>query len=127
MRKRSVAVRYSFAGGFVVALIACGTAIDPNAPASHCSPSCTGSSVCELAYGSPADVMHCPWDEPVDCDPTDASLGNCPPCITGAFCQAVPDCSPDDCQCILDHVCPPNGGKCTQTSSGHLDFFCHRS
>ena len=120
-------VRYAVAVGLVIAMIACGTAIDPNAPTSHCSPGCTGSSVCEIAYGAPADIMHCPSTVPVDCDPYDASVANCPPCITGAFCQPQADCSPDDCKCILAHACPPNGGQCTQTSSGRLDFFCYPS
>lgn len=109
--------------GFVIALIACGKSIDPNASTSHCVPECTGTTMCQVAYQ--ATGIQCAGEAPVDCGSFDASVTHCPPCIVGASCEDVPECSPDDCNCVLAHRCPSvQGGQCIQTSSGHFDYFC---
>ena len=122
-------LRRLIAVGFVVALIACGKEIDPYAPKSRCDPGCTGSKLCEFGYAHLGP--QCP-DAPIDCGSFDASVVHCPPCFTGGSCVAEPECSPDDCDCVLAHRCPTDSkgaplGKCTQTSSGRVDFFCYQT
>lgn len=135
MNKRCSFARHTLAVGFVTTLIACGKSIDSNAPGSRCSPGCTGSDVCEISYQRITLNNKC-GSPPVECNLVDGSLPSCDPitfhaCITGASCVAVPDCSPDDCNCILKAHCYDGNvwgnGSCWPTSSGAVDFYCAQS
>ena len=110
--------------GFVIALIACGKAIDPNAPPGHCVSGCPSNEVCQPEF----EFMgaQCPAD-PEDCPNFDASVPHCPPCFTGGTCVTSSGCSSDDCDCILKAKCYNGimGGKCWQTSSGVVEFYCY--
>src|SRR5258707_147943 len=109
-----------------VLVFACnGKTVDPNAPATHCTPACTGANVCGLGYQYTGS--QCSGTPPVDCvTPFDASVTQCPPCILAANCNSNSSCSADDCNCILKTKCfnETHGGGCIQTQSG-LDYFCY--
>ena len=118
---------------FLVVILACGKTIDPNAPKSQCTPGCNGNSVCELSLYS--GIALCEGSAPINCGAFDGSAPHCDPitgrpCATAISCVSVPNCSPDDCNCLVATICGPahssssSSGECIQTSSGALDFFC---